>query len=300
MRLQEGMPQAVPRSNIGDALPLDLGAEGGCMTNTPVERDDDGAWVKLRRRKVVQWGLAYCAAAWALVQVVGFAADAFHWQDTVKQLSMVVAGIGFAIIVTLAWYHGDRGEQRVTRVELAVLTLLMFFGGGLLWFFGSRGAHTPSTVETTAVTTGTNPSVAQPDPRPSIAVLPFVNMSADKEQEYFSDGLSEQMLDLLSNVPQLRVIARTSSFSFKGRVSMPKPSRALLVFRTCWRGAYASRGIVFASAPTWCVLRTARSSGPARMTAVSRTSSGSRMRLPAPWSQNSRSRCSARPRGRTA
>ena len=55
------------------------------------------------------------------------------------------------------------------------------------------------------------------DPRPSIAVLPFVNMSPEKDQEYFSDGLSEQMLDLLAKVPQLRVIARTSSFSFKGK-----------------------------------------------------------------------------------
>ncbi len=55
------------------------------------------------------------------------------------------------------------------------------------------------------------------DPRPSIAVLPFVNMSPDKDQEYFSDGLSEQMLDVLAKVPQLRVIARTSSFSFKGK-----------------------------------------------------------------------------------
>ena len=51
----------------------------------------------------------------------------------------------------------------------------------------------------------------------SIAVLPFVNMSSDKEQEYFSDGLSEELLNLLAQLPQLRVIARTSSFSFKGK-----------------------------------------------------------------------------------
>ena len=51
----------------------------------------------------------------------------------------------------------------------------------------------------------------------SIAVLPFVNMSADKEQEYFADGISEELLNLLAQVPELRVIARTSSFSFKGK-----------------------------------------------------------------------------------
>src|SRR5205085_2256566 len=51
----------------------------------------------------------------------------------------------------------------------------------------------------------------------SIAVLPFVNMSSDKEQDYFSDGLSEELLNQLARIPQLRVIARTSSFSFKGK-----------------------------------------------------------------------------------
>jgi TolB-like protein len=54
-------------------------------------------------------------------------------------------------------------------------------------------------------------------PAKSIAVLPFVNMSSDKEQDYFSDGLSEELLNQLAQIPQLRVIARTSSFSFKGK-----------------------------------------------------------------------------------
>ena len=187
------------------------------MSNTPSERDDPGPWAKLRRRKVVQWSLAYAAGAWALVQVIGFAADAFHWQDTVKQLSMVVAAIGLPIAVTLAWYHGDRGEQRVNHVELAVLTLLLFIGGGLVWYLGNRSTQATSSFAPTAAVPASISPVAAADPRPSIAVLPFVNMSADQEQEYFSDGLSEQMLDLLSHVPQLRVIARTSSFSFKGK-----------------------------------------------------------------------------------
>jgi serine/threonine protein kinase/Tfp pilus assembly protein PilF len=65
---------------------------------------------------------------------------------------------------------------------------------------------------------------------PSIAVLPFVNMSSDKEQEYFSDGISEELLNLLAKIPQLRVIARTSSFSFKGKeVSIADIARKLQV-----------------------------------------------------------------------
>ncbi len=186
------------------------------MTDTPTVRDDD-AWAKLRRRKVVQWGLAYLAGAWALLQVIGFAADAFHWPDATKQLSMLTLAIGLPVAMTLAWYHGDRGEQSVTRIELAVLTLLLFLGGGALWLYKNRMVPPPVAVERAPVTPARVPSVAPSDKRPSIAVLPFVNMSPDKDQEYFSDGLSEQMLDVLAKVPQLRVIARTSSFSFKGR-----------------------------------------------------------------------------------
>ena len=50
------------------------------MTDARSEREDEGAWAKLRRRKVVQWGLAYAAGAWALLQIIGFLADAFHWR----------------------------------------------------------------------------------------------------------------------------------------------------------------------------------------------------------------------------
>ncbi len=187
------------------------------MTDAPTERDDEGAWAELRRRKVVQWGLAYAAGAWALLQVIGFAADAFHWPDVTKQLSMLTLGVGLPLAMTLAWYHGDRGEQSVTRVELAVLTLLLFLGGGVLWLYKSRAVPPPVAVKVAPAAPVQAPPVATSDPRPSIAVLPFVNMSPDKDQEYFSDGLSEQMLDLLAKVPQLRVIARTSSFSFKGK-----------------------------------------------------------------------------------
>ena len=190
---------------------------GSNVTSAQQERAEQGALERLRRRKVVQWGLAYAAGAWALLQVIGFAADAFHWPDVIKQFSMLALAIGLPVALTLAWYHGDRGEQRVTGAELAVLTLLMFIGGGVLWFYGNRTAPAPATAKPAAAAPVQAQSAVGSDPRPSIGVLPFVNMSPEKDQEFFSDGLSEQMLDLLAKVPQLRVIARTSSFSFKGK-----------------------------------------------------------------------------------
>ena len=113
--------------------------------------------------------------------------------------------------LVLAWYHGDRGQRHVTRSELAILTLLFLLGGGVFWYY-QRTSET-ATVDRHAVRRA--PPALATDA--SIAVLPFVDMSADKDQEYFSDGMSEELLNLLAKVPELRVIARTSSFSFKGK-----------------------------------------------------------------------------------
>ena len=87
---------------------------------------------------------------------------------------------------------------------------LLLLGGGVFWFYERAS-------ETATVASSAPPTVAPVATDRSIAVLPFVNMSPDKEQEYFADGISEELLNLLAQVPELRVIARTSSFSFKGK-----------------------------------------------------------------------------------
>jgi len=174
------------------------------------EHEGEGLWARLRRRKVVQWGIVYAAGAWGLLQGIGFSADAFHWPDATKQIALLLLLIGLPIVLVLAWYHGDRGEQRVTRTELAILTLLFLLGGGIFWRYerASR-AFLPTALQTTAPA----PVV---DARPSIAVLPFVNMSDDKANEYFSDGISEELLNVLVRVDGLGVASRTSSFGYKG------------------------------------------------------------------------------------
>jgi TolB-like protein len=180
------------------------------VTGTPAQREEEGAWTRLRRRKVVQWGLAYAAGAWALLQVLGFAADSFGWPAVTKQLAMLGFAAGLPVAVVLAWYHGDRGHQRVTRSEFAIIAVLLALGGGIVGWWG----HVAETPAGAAVAPAPAPTVT--DER-SVAVLPFVNMSSDPEQEYFSDGMAEQVLDQLSRVPGLRVIARTSSFAFRSK-----------------------------------------------------------------------------------
>ena len=180
------------------------------MTDAPTEREGEGAWTKLRRRKVVQWGIAYAAGAWGFLQGLQYVSEAFAWPTQIQQVAILALLIGLPITLVVAWYHGDLGEQRVGGTELAILTLLFLLGGGLFW----RYEHSGSTPTAPA---RASPAAAVTVSDHSIAVLPFVNMSPDQEQEYFADGISEELLNLLTQVPQLRVIARTSSFSFKGK-----------------------------------------------------------------------------------
>ncbi|HXI14959.1 MAG TPA: hypothetical protein VNM48_01215, partial [Chloroflexota bacterium] len=173
----------------------------------------------MRQRKMVQWALAYLAAAWVVLQVVGLAAESYDWPHMVMRLSFGIVALGFVVTVVVAWYHGDRGEQKISGVELLILTVLLAVGGGVLWRTERSGAL-PMPSASQAVPKGatlSTPASTAVAPATSIAVLPFVDMSQAKDQEYFSDGLSEELLNLLAQLPQLRVIARTSSFSFKGK-----------------------------------------------------------------------------------
>lgn len=93
-----------------------------------------------------------------------------------------------------------------SRWRLAVAFALVLIVGAAWWGFGTSGSKVPAGVESRSVVTS-----------PSIAVLPFADMSPEQDQEYFADGISEEVLNLLTRVPGLRVIARTSSFSFKNQ-----------------------------------------------------------------------------------
>ena len=99
------------------------------------------------------------------------------------------------------------------RFVLPLIALLLVLGGGAVWYIeGTSDAPAAKP----AATPVSPLAVAAPNEK-SIAVLPFADMSAGKDQEYFADGLSEELLNLLAKLPELRVIGRTSSFQFKGR-----------------------------------------------------------------------------------
>jgi len=180
------------------------------------EGEREGIWSRLRRRKVVQWGIAYAAGAWGFLQGVQFLAEAFEWSSRVLKLSTLAFVLGLPVVLVLAWYHGDRGEQRVTRVELAIVTLLFLIGGGLFWRFQHSSQAAPAAaVATTTTSTPAALDTSSADPRPSIAVLPFDNRSRVEDDVFFVDGIHDDILTQLSKVSALKVISRTSVEQFR-------------------------------------------------------------------------------------
>jgi len=199
------------------------------VTDMPPEREDQSPWAKLRRRKVGQWGILYAAGAWGFLQGLEYVTDTFHWPDVVQQSATLALLIGLPVVLVVAWYHGDQGRQRVSAVELTIITLLFLVGGGIFWLY-DRASDTPPPAAAVLAPPAVTPRASAVASDRSIAVLPFVNMSGDPDNEYFSDGISEEILNVLAGTPELRVAARTSSFSFKGKaMEVPEIADALKV-----------------------------------------------------------------------
>src|SRR5215470_10674944 len=164
---------------------------------------------RLRKRKLVQWALAYIAAAFALIQVTDVVAQQFDWGDSVRRGITIALAIGFLIELVLAWYHGEKGAQRFSGTELLIIALLLTIGGAVVWRLAPRAEE--------QATAGRAAAAAAVVDRKSIAVLPFANLSADKESSYFADGMRDMILTKLAAIGDLKVISRTSTDKYANR-----------------------------------------------------------------------------------
>jgi TolB-like protein len=175
-----------------------------------VDAESPSLLAELRRRRVFRALVGYGLAAFAVLQIIEPVMHGLHWPDTVLTYVVVALAIGFPLTVCLAWIfdiNAGRIERTPATQKPYPRLALWLVGIGILaaapaivwYFFRSPGKPSPEAVG------------------PSIAVLPFVNLSSDKEQEYFSDGVAEEILNALTQIEGLRVIGRTSSFSFKGK-----------------------------------------------------------------------------------
>ena len=177
---------------------------------------------RLKQRKLVQWAIAYVAAAFALLQGIDIVAQQFGWAEGVRRGITLALVVGFFITLVLAWYHGERGAQRVSGTELLIIGLVLALGGGLLWRFAGHSlpvAATQPNEQSKALS-------AIPDK--SIAVLPFENLSAEQENAYFANGMQDEILTRLSKIGDLKVISRTSTQEFQSKPgNLPEIARQL-------------------------------------------------------------------------
>ncbi len=193
-------------------------------------------FAELRRRNVLRAGAFYVAAVWALAQGIAQLGPAVGAPEWATRWFLVAAAIGFPFWLAFSWFYEwtPQGLRRDSEVELDASTtrqqkrkldvaiiaalaiaVVLLLTNTFVWRKGA-GLRTEADDMTAS---------AQ-----SIAVLPFVDMSSAKDQEYFSDGISEELLNLLAKVPQLQVTARTSSFALKGQaLGIPEVARKLHV-----------------------------------------------------------------------
>ena len=190
---------------------------------------------ELKRRNVFRVGIAYTVVAWLTAQVVDLVLENFGAPAWFMRSLLVVLAAGLPLALVFAWAFEmtpeglkkekdvDRSQsvthktgRKLDRMIIGIMAVVIAFLVLDRFVLRDESGNTVPANETQKAE-----AVETPDPvvetGPSVAVLPFVNMSGDTDNEYFSDGLTETLLHMLAQLPELRVAARTSSFAFKGK-----------------------------------------------------------------------------------
>jgi len=203
----------------------------------------DNFFTELKRRNVYKVAVAYIVAGWALSQGIAQVLPVFDVPNWVIRFVVLLIIIGLPVALVLAWMfeltpHGikrtadiDLAEER-SRSHAWVYIVVVGAVASIGLFLAGRYTAGTKTASPSANERGTK----------SIAVLPFVNMSADKNDEYLSDGVSEELINALSKITELQVKARTSSFAFKGKNEDIQKIGALLHVTHLLEGSVAKAG----------------------------------------------------------
>jgi len=201
---------------------------------------------ELKRRNVLRVAIAYLAVSWLLIQLVETLFPIFGLSDALIRLVVILLIIGFPLIMIFSWVYEltpgglklgrdvDRSRsvvhhtgKRLDRVIIVVLTL------GLGYFAFDKFVLDPARDELrvqSARQVGRTEALVESYGDKSIAVLPFADMSPEGDQEYLSDGIAEELLNLMAKIPEFRVISRSSAFSFKGKnLAIPEIANRLNV-----------------------------------------------------------------------
>jgi serine/threonine-protein kinase len=178
---------------------------------------------RLKERKLVQWALAYLAGAWVIYEGTGTALEAWDIPVAAVRAVHVLLVVGFLLTLVLAWYHGEKGRQKVGGVELLLVATLLVVAGVALTRIGGEGDGTDSTAERATAPT-------EDSGRIRIALLPFEDLSPNSGDAFFAAGVNAELRDKLAQISALEVIAGSSVERFRvrnERPSMPEISEAL-------------------------------------------------------------------------
>jgi len=196
-----------------------------------------GLFQELKRRNVARVGVAYIIVGWVVVQIAQVLFEVFGTPDWVIKTVIVLIAIGFPFALLFAWAfeltpdglkktRDVDATQSITpktgqRLNYIIIAALVIALGYSLWErqpTGEGGSESPqvAAADSNVIAEDTGEAVIAETAQRSIAVLPFINMSSDQEQEWFADGLTEEILNSLAKTPDLLVAARTSSFGYKG------------------------------------------------------------------------------------
>src|SRR3954468_2451073 len=193
-------------------------------------------FAELKRRNVVRMAGLYLVGAWLLVQVADTVLPMFGAPDWLPRSVVILLAIGFLPALIFSWIFemtpqglkrdedvppeesiAPQTARRMNRMIIAVLvTALGYFVFDKFVLTARRDAALVAATETSVAARAVSESKPAASPK-SVAVLAFANLSDDKGSEYFSDGISEELLTVLQKIPGLHVAARTSAFSFKGK-----------------------------------------------------------------------------------
>ena len=175
---------------------------------------------ELKRRNVFRAAAFYAASAWLLVQVATQVFPFFHVAEWVVRWIVIAAAIGFPFAMLFSWFYEwtPQGIQRESEVQQDA-SITRATGKKLdRWIIAILGMAVVLLLADVFVPRQDAGKAAAADSAAkSIAVLPFVNMSGDPKNDYFSDGITEEILNALAQIPRLKVAARTSAFAFKGK-----------------------------------------------------------------------------------
>ena len=203
-------------------------------------------FAELRRRNVFRVVVAYIIVSWLLLQVADTLVPALHLPEWFNSGIALLLILGFPIAIIFAWAfemtpEGVKREREVDRSQSITsqtgqklnLTIIVLLAVGIVYFATDKFLLQDS-----------RPSVdeiVQTSVTPSIAVLPFVNMSDDASNEFFADGITEELLNLLAKIPELDVTSRSSAFAFKVRISISRTSQRNSMLNIYWKAVFANQ-----------------------------------------------------------